>query len=326
MSASPSVYLFYGEDDAAIAAAIHTLQSKLGDPSSVEMNVAQFAAPGLPLEEIRGAASAMPFLAERRLVIVEGAGKSYTKADTRAPFLSLLDESPPSTALVLVEKSVLSKGNWLIKWTKAAGARAFVKQFALPKSGQMVAWIQSKTRDLGGEIEPQAASTLAGMLGSDTRAAANEIDKLLAYAAYQRPITNADVAELALEIGEQGDFFGLIDALSAGAGAKAMNALHKLMAERDHIALYFGLVGHFRALIQTREIVDGGGNDKDVAQRLGMHPFRAQKLAGQARRFKLPELEAIYQRLAEFDQQIKIGLIQPALAMDTLVASLSLPA
>jgi len=326
MSPSPSVYLFFGEDDAAIAAAIHTLQSKLGDPANAEMNMARFEAPGLPLDDIRGAASAMPFLADRRLVIVEGAGKSYTKTNTRAPFITLLDESPSSTALVLVEKSELAKNHWLRKWAKAAADRAYVKEFALPKGGQMVAWIQKKTKGLGGEIEPHAASTLAGMLGSDTRAASNEIDKLLAYTAYQRPITNADVAELALEIGEQGDFFGLIDALSAGSGAKAMNALRRLMAERDHIALYFGLVGHFRALIQTREIVDGGGNDKDVAKRLSMHPFRAQKLAGQARRFKLPELEAIYQRLADYDQQIKIGLIEPGLAMDSLVAQLSTPA
>jgi DNA polymerase-3 subunit delta len=323
MSPSPSIYLFFGEDDAAIAAAVHTLQSKLGDPANAEMNTAHFTAPGLSLDDIRGAANAMPFLTERRLVIIEGAGKSYTKAATRAPFISLLEESPPSTALVLVEKTALPKTHWLRKWSQAAGDRAFLKDFALPKGGQMVIWIQKKTVELAGEIEPQAASSLAAMLGSDTRAAQHEIEKLLAYAAYQRPITNNDVADLALEIGEQGDFFGLIDALSAGAGAKAITALRKLMDERDHIALYFGLVGHFRALIQTREIVDSGGNDQDVAKRLSMHPFRAQKLAGQARRFPLPELEAIYNRLAEFDQQIKTGRIQPALAMDTLVASLS---
>ncbi len=130
---------------------------------------------------------------------------------------------------------------------------------------------------------------------------------------------------MALEIGEQGDFFGLIDALSAGQAANALTALRKLMAERDHISLFFGLVGHFRALIQTREILNQGGSDTDVTQRLGMHPFRAKKLTQQSRRFPINELENIYHRLGKFDQQIKRGDITPGLAMETLLASLASP-
>lgn len=323
MSPTPTIYLFHGEDESAIADALRGLQSRLGDPSTAELNTTRLEGAALSLDELRAAALAVPFLAERRLVVVEEASRTYPRAEQRAPFLEFLEEVPPSTALVLLERSALPKSHWLLKWVAAAGGRAYLKAFPLPEGGAMLAWIQKKAGDLGGEIEPQAAAALAGMLGSDTRAAAHELEKLLAYVNYQRPIRAEDVAELALEIGEQGDFFGLIDALSAGAGERAIRALRKLMAERDAIALFFGLVGHFRALLGAREIVEGGGNEQLIAQRLGLHPYRAKKLAAQCRRFDLPTLEAIYQRLLEFDLQIKTGEIEPELAMDTLVATLS---
>ncbi|MQC27348.1 MAG: DNA polymerase III subunit delta [Chloroflexi bacterium] len=325
MPEAPTIYLFHGEDGPAIHAALASLQSRLGDPSTVEMNSSRLSGAGLSLDELRAAAFAIPFLAERRLVILEEPSRAYPRAtaEARAPFIAILNETPPSTALVLVEPSDLKASHWLLKWAKAAGGRAFVKQFSLPQAGAMPAWIQAKAKELGGEIQPPAAAVLASLLGSDTRAAEHEIEKLLAYANFARPITADDVALLALEIGEQGDFFGLIDALSAGSGAQAMQALRKLMDERDHISLFFGLVGHFRALLQTKEIVESGGKEADVAKQLSAHPFRAKKLTGQSRRFDLATLEAIYQRLLELDHQIKTGQIESELAMETLTAALT---
>jgi DNA polymerase-3 subunit delta len=323
MSPAPSLYLFYGLDDSAIDEAIHTLQSKLGDASAVEMNSAQFKAPSLNLDEIRTAAFAMPFLAERRLVVVEGAAKVFSAAGMRDQFKGLLEEIPASTAFVIAEKSDLSEKNWLFKWMKAAGEGAFVKAFQLPEGGAMLAYLQKKTKQLGGEIEVPAAAALADLLGSDTRAAVHELEKLLAYVNYARPISAKDVEDCALEIGEHGDYFGLMDALSAGPGPRAITLLRKLQAERDPIGLYFGLVSQFRVLLQAREIVDAGGGKKEIAEKLKMHPYRAQKLATQCLRFDMATLESIYPKLYSYDQQIKLGQIKPELAMDFLVSAIS---
>ena len=321
MSDAPVVYLLHGEDELAINKVVAELVNRLGDPANAEMNTAHFEG-SIAFDELQAAASAAPFLAERRLVILQAAAKAFNAADQRQRLIGLLDEAPQSTALVLIE-GTLKDSHWLMKWAQAAGERAFVKHFALPQGGQMAPWVQKQVEAQGGEIEAAAAALLAELVGSDTLAATHEIEKLLAYVNYARPITRADVGVLAVQVAEGGDFFALIDALSAGAGKQAMDALHKLLAERDLISLFFGIVAHYRALLQASGIVEAGGGESEIAKGLGMHPFRAKKLAAQARRLSRPSLDAIYQRLMEYDLQIKTGQLDAELALDTFVAALS---
>ena len=327
---SPRLYLIYGNDDSAIEEALQGLLSHLGDAATIDMNSARFSGPPLNLNDIQGAAFAAPFLAERRFVILEGVSKSFTTADSRTPLFALFDQLPASAGLVLLEKNELGEDNkkkkkdhWLLARMKSAGDQAFIKRYSLPQGGAMLAHLQKKTQQLGGELEGPAAAALAELIGQDTRAAIQEIEKLLAYVNYARAITLQDVEDCALEIGEHGDYFGLMDALSSGPGSKAITHLRKLQAEREPISLFFGMVSQFRGLLQAREIVDQGGGKEQLAKRLGMHPFRAQKLITQCRKFDLATLEEIYQKLNEYDRQIKKGLIQPQLAMDFVVAAMS---
>jgi DNA polymerase III delta subunit len=330
MADSPVVYLFQGDDETAAREAIAALQSKIGDTSTAEMNTTRFET-GASLDALRSAAQASPFLASRRLIIVVGAGKTFSAADARGRFTQFLDEVPTSTALVLLEEPDPEGRHWLTKWVKTLGERAFIKEFALPQGQQMASWILARAKSLGGEFQPQAAAALAQMLGSDKSATEQEIEKLLAYAGYQRPVTAADVAAVSLPSGEQGDFFGLVDALSAGNGARAMQALEALLPERDLILLYFSLVGHFRGLLLCREMLNDKMGEDEIAKVLAkdpfkMHPYRAQKLTAQARRFTIESLHAIYKRLLHYDEQIKTGQMEPELAMESFIAELSLQA
>ncbi len=328
MADSPAVYLFHGDDQTAMREAIAGLQSKIGDASTAEMNTTRFET-GATLDALRSAAQAAPFLATRRLIIIASAGKTFAAADARSRFTHFLEEIPISTALVLLEEPDPEGKHWLTKWVKAAGERAFIKEFALPQGQQMASWILGRAKSLGGEFQPPAAAALAQLLGSDKSAAEQEIQKLLAYAGFQRPVTAADVAAVSLPSGEHGDFFGLVDALSAGNGARAMQALEALLPERDLILLYFSLVGHFRGLLLCREMLDNKMGENEIAKALAkdpykMHPYRAQKLTAQARRFTIESLHAIYKRLLHYDEQIKTGQMEPELAMESFIAELSL--
>ncbi len=328
MVESPVVYLFYGDDERAMRDEIFAFQRKLGDATIASMNTTQLEGTALTLDALRSSAMSVPFLSTKRLVVVTSASKVFSVEGLRKQFVELLDSIPAETRLVLLE--VLNSDDlkrwdkhWLNKWATASKERAYVRQFNLPKGPQMAAWIRQKTKESGGDIDPKAASDLAELVGTNKEAAQREIEKLLAYAAYQGPINPDDVEKVSLVIGEQGDFFALVDSLTSGQAAKSMETLENLLLERDHILLYFSLVSHFRLLLQAREIVDTGRGDVDIARELGIHPYRAEKLAAQARRFSMNALEAIYQRLVDLDLQIKTGEIEPELAMETFVASLT---
>jgi len=76
-------------------------------------------------------------------------------------------------------------------------------------------------------------------------------------------------------------------------------------------------------LIQAREILDGRGNQYDVARALGVHPFVAEKTTQQAGHFSIESLENIYHKLLFIDEGVKTSQITLDLAMDTLVVELT---
>lgn len=323
--ADATVFLFHGDDEAAMRSEVSALQAKLGDPTIASANTTVFAA-APPLDELSGAVRTLPFLATQRLVVVHGLTKNLA-ADGRKNLIPLLESIPSSSQLILLEPPLAEEKrkpkHWLLKWAEAAGPIVAIRSFALPQGPQMVAWLQQRAKDLGGEMKPQASAALAQLVGSDKGAAEQELQKLLAFVGYSRPIEAADVTTVSLPSGEHGDFFALIDALGSGNSGRAMQLLGALMEERDLILLYFSLVGHFRLLLQTRDLLDARKSDAEIAQVLGIHPYRAQKLAGQARRFSSASFEAMYKRLLELDEGIKTGKIEPELAMETFVANLS---
>ncbi len=83
------------------------------------------------------------------------------------------------------------------------------------------------------------------------------------------------------------------------------------------------IVGHYRLLLQVRELLDAGRKEADVAQTLRLHPYRAQKICERAQSWELHTLEQIYHRLLDYDVDIKTGRTDPAAALEALVVSLT---
>lgn len=319
---APVVYLLYGEDDVGIAAFLKTMQDKLGDPSTAEMNTTQLSS-GARLEEIQAAAAAVPFLAPRRLVILEDYAKNLRAKDAQEAFTALLETIPATTAVVVIERREMKDSHWLLKWAKGQKDRVYLRSYSAPKGQQMVSWIRKQAADRGGEMSHLAATLLAENVQESPRMAVMEIEKLLAYVNYQRPIDVDDVEAASAFTSGQGDYFAYLNALALRNGRQAMKLLEALLEEREPIPLYFSVVGHFRLVLQTREIIEEGGQAQAVADALGISTFRAGKMIEQARVFSMQSLEKIYRRLHELDKQIKTGQIKTELALETLTLELT---
>ena len=320
---TPVVYLLHGEDDFGITQFVDRMKEKLGDPSLAETNTTSLEGGALSISELKSAAYAIPFLTTRRLVVAANASKRFNKEGQRQRFIDLLAGLPATTALILLEQKTLPSGHWLLKWANKNKALAFVRPFPLLKGGQLANWIREQASKQGGKITRQAAGLLSENYSEDPRGSVQELDKLLAYVNYKRPVDVEDVDNLSAFASSHGDYFAMIDAIGRGDGRKALAMLHRLLDEMEPLPLFFRLVSNFRLLLLTREVLDSGGDEKTVANKLDIHPYRAKKLSAQARNLDLASLETIYRRLLSFDEQIKTGQIDASLAMDTLIAALA---
>lgn len=326
----PIVIVLHGEDEYAIAQFVSKEEEALGDGASGGMNISRLDGRTYPFSDLPSLTQAMPFLARRRLVVYSNFLAGLNNPASREKFKAILEKVPETTELILIENKPLvderdrkkGKQHWIEKWAEEQPGTAVVKEFAIPKGGMMARWIQEKAKSAGGQISPGAAALLSNLAGEDARQVNQEIQKLLAYVDWKRPVEPEDVEALTAD-SRPGDIFGMVDALGSRDGRKAMAMLSKLLETEDPFSIFGMVIRQFRLLLQAREILDARGSVQEVARAMGIHPYVAEKIIPQARRFSLPVLEAIYHRLLDLDEQIKTGQIPPALALETLVAAFS---
>jgi len=323
----PVIYILHGEDEFAISQHIAGLREKQADPAG--MNFTSLDGRNLSYEAFVTATSAMPFLASRRIVLLIYPLTQFNQEPARQRFLEFLEKIPASTALVMVEYHPLTsddmrkKGqtHWLEKWAQQAGERVYIKEYRIPAGSGMVDWIRQRARKLGGEFSVQAAGLLASLVGEDARLVDQEINKLLVYVNFQRPVQPDDVELLTASYGE-GDIFEMVDAFGSRNGNKAIAMLHRLLSHQDANSIFGMVVRQFRLLLLGKEILDSGGGENEIVSTLKVHPYVARKVVAQARHFTQPDLETIYRRLLTIDIATKSSEMDADLSLDLLIADL----
>ncbi|MBI9044674.1 MAG: DNA polymerase III subunit delta [Anaerolineaceae bacterium] len=329
----PVVYVLHGDDDFAVTTFINKMLQRMGDPTTADMNTTRLDGRVARLDEIRQAALTIPFLAERRLVILDNALHGFKDKESQSKLTRFLDELPNSAAIVLAipdharfrrgEKTweTLTGKHWLRKWIKSAGKRCYYLDCSLPDQKTMPGWIQQKAKELGGKFDRGAALALAGHVDNDTRLASMEIEKLLTFVNFKRTVEQEDVDLLTAASGQL-NIFDMVDAVAQGQKQKALSTLHGLLENQDGFSIFPMIIRQFRLLLQAREIVDEGGREEDIQRELKQISFVARKLYKQVLRFSMTDLENIYHRLLDIEEGVKTGKISIDLALDLFVAEL----
>jgi DNA polymerase-3 subunit delta len=294
------------------------------------------------LGELRHACDSIPFMADRRLVIVRGLlgrlssgarGKARPAAEDTEPgwkrawleeLATYLPNLPPTTRLIFDEQTALPASHPILKLAREAEKQktGFVKLFKEPSDRDLPRWIQQRVRAKGGEIHPQAVTILAALVGKDLRLLDQEIDKLLLYADGQ-PIVAEDVPLLVSRARET-SIFDLVDCVGRRETDRALRLLHRLLDDGEApLYLLAMLARQIRILIQVSELRAQHATQQEIARRLKLHPYVVEKGLAQARNFEMAQLEAAHGRLVQTDWQIKTGQTEDILALDLLVTDLT---
>ena len=328
----PTFYVFHGEDDFTCSETLTGFKRRLGPQDTVSLNTTVLDGKGLTLAELRHACEAIPFLADKRLVIVHGLlttlvpRKGQELSESRQGLLDRLADYlprlPRTTRLVFVEDTTLPSNHPVLALAEQE-PQGYVKHFEEPAPKSLPFWIRKRVRKCGGNIEPRASARLASVVGSDLRLLDQEIAKLLTYATSERAITETDIETL-VPYSKDAVIFDLVDALGHRDGPTAAKTLHRLLEAGEHPLGLFGMiVRQFRLLIQVEELKGEGASRQDVARTLKLHPFPAGKLYAQVAHFTDGQLEKVYRHLSDTDLEIKTGRMKPEVALDLLVAGLA---
>jgi DNA polymerase-3 subunit delta len=323
-------YLFHGEDEYRRSLQLATMKAKLGDSTTVALNTTELDGRRLTLDELVSACDALPFLSERRMVIVRDlaarferqAALSADNLEAGPGFLEQFEEYvnrlPESTRLVLIEDHKVKDNNPIHKIVSHSD-HGHEREFAPLRPGELVRWIAQRVEEKGGRMERAAINALAAFVGSDLRLLDQEIDKLLTYAGSQRAVTEQDV-ELLVTYAQEANIFHMVDALGKRDTRRAMELMEHLLDGGQHpLHLLRMIIRQFRILIQVKELLARGTSPEDIRTLLDLHAFVLDKTRRQAGNFSMQQLEVIYKRLHELDTAVKSGEIEPVLALNLFV-------
>jgi DNA polymerase III subunit delta len=333
-------YVFHGEDEFSRAEEVKKLRAKMGDAQFADLNTTFLDGRTVTFGELRHHCDAIPFLADKRLVIVEGLltrlnprqkkteaeGEEAVEEESNPALTSELAEYlpnlPETTRLVLVENKTLAKNNPILKLAAKDKQNAHVKVFNAPGAETLPHWISERAESKGARIEFSAANDLAMFVGADLRALDNEIEKLLTYRAGET-IRRQDVRALVAPVQEQ-SIFELVDALGKRDTATALQLLHEQLGHNAQPLYLLAMIARqFRMLLQVRDLSARGLNAEQMREKLGLHPFVIRKVAEQSRNFSIEQLELIYHRLLDVDLAIKTSRGDPVVNLDVLVVELT---
>ncbi len=339
------IYILYGADSFSRREAFNKLRRSLDADGSLETNTLRLSARDAKAEEVMAACAAMPFLGDKRLVIIdgllklaEGGGKRARKAAAAPPSVAawqpLVDFAPqmPETTVLLLIDGVASKNNPILM---ALAPLAQVQAFAPPDPRALDRWVMERAKSTGLQMEPRAARLLAQMVGGqddkrgaeyvDTWALATEIEKLAAYANGEA-IREQDVQALSPVLREQKSYF-LCDAIVERKPAPAAKLLGDLLGQREPTGLIMSTIaGRFRRMAIARDMMDAGESGDAIRKELEMKPgFGFDKMLDQARRYSLVDTRAAYSRIVEADFTHKSGLGDEFVEMEILVQDLATP-
>ncbi len=336
-----SNYLFLAPDEFLLGQRLGQLKQALGDPEMAPLNIAELEGVRSDASEILHHAGALPFLADRRLVIVrgylahlesrQGTAKSpntAAQAEARQILEALADPGISNDLVFIDDKLDKRRAIWRgldglagLDQLRKGGLLA-IEELNTPNARALPAWIANTARRDGVEIEGQAVQMLATFVGADLRRLTLEIDKLRSYAA-GRSITPDDVQRLVSDTSEA-LIWDLTDAIGQRDGRKAMRALYALRRnDANPFYLLTMISRQYRIMVKVKdETSRGPGNEYDVASRVDERPFPVKKAMAQSRNYALPQLEGILDRLLSSDFAMKTGA-DPDTEIDILVAELT---
>lgn len=333
---APVIHLFHGKDDYRVRQAVREIREKLrAADDMMDGNITTLEGRELTPGELLAHATAMPFLASSRLVVVEGLlavlgevrGGRRTKKNAaddplerwRAVAATLADPAtmPETTTLVLVEGE-LKKTN--AAFSIFAPIARTVDYPALAKD-ELPTWIEARARAKGVKVAPRAMASLSQLIGPDLWAIENELDKLAAYSdgAIVEPETVVEI----VSHGQETRIWDLTDGIVAGDQRKALSAMRGLLAERGAGAqLTFMVARQFRQLVLVKDLRERGARADDVARTAGVVPFRLSAVGAVASRMSWRDLRAAYARILEADLSVKRGLADDESALQLLIHEL----
>lgn len=304
------IYFVYGNDTYRLKKTVDAMKKKYEDSS--DMNSSLYEG-DYDLEKIRSDVMSLPFLSDKRLIIIKNI--LISKGVDGKKIVEVLDKKPESTIMMFVEEGEPDKRTSLYKRL----IKEKTKELNLLQGGELVKWIKAEVEKNGGRIEAKEADMLAGYYGGNLWQLKNEIQKLTSYSKEitEENIEKLSVADINVKI------FDLTDAITQKDRKRASRVLGELLESGENEMYILSMIQwQVRNLALVYDLKDS--SERDIASKAKMNPYIVQKILSATRKIdSIDTVKNYYTLIIEAENDIKTGAKDPDVSLELLVNKLT---
>ncbi len=313
-----NLYLLHGPESFLRDAAARTLTDlALADAPLRAFNDTVYSLAQTNVQQALATAEQLPMMGGHRVVRLLDCHK-LREADEEALLRYLAN--PVETTVVLFVADELDKRRRL---AKALLEKCYAVEFAALSDIELQKWARRHLREAQVSLDDRTLAHIIGMVGSDVRTLANELDKLATAAAGNGVIT-WELADALVGRSRELSNFALSDNLLARDRPRALQTLRLLLDDRAEPVMLLGLLAsHYHRLLLAKELKQRGAPREEVFRLVAMPYHKREEFLTQARRCDAKELERCINLIAAADLAVKTSQATPRLQLELLVCSLT---
>lgn len=306
------LYLLYGPERYLVNEYRDRLISALtGGENS--LNFMRYAGSGVDTSEIISFCRELPFLADRRVVLVENSGLFKSSNEE---FAKQLTEIEDTSVVVFVEMDVNAK----FKLFKTLDKYGEVLEFVTPTEKMLVAWVAGMFSKAGVNVSETAVYAILEAASMDMNSVRNETEKLISYAADKGFVDSDDVSLLCSREADT-KLYQMVECIVAGRKDRAAELYHDLLDNKEAvIKINAGIMSQLKTMMMIK--LSGGQSDDRIAEMTGEPSWKVRKLKGACRRYTSSGLKQMVDRCVELDYRLKTGQATDVADMEVMIAQL----
>ena len=310
------IYLLYGTNYFLIKREIEKIKLE-NNIESIDIN--NYNLENTILDNILDDALTLSLFSQKKMIIVDNSyifTSSVRKKglDHNIDLLNKYIENPnPDTILIfVVNEEKIDDRKKIVKLIKINGN---VIEFNEVKN--IDTFIKNELNDY--KMDAVTINSFVNRVGDNLAIITSEIEKLKLYKNDDKIITKEDVFDVCSEQIDV-DMNELTNSIVSKNISKSLKIYNELIKQGEEpLQIIIRLANQFRIIYQSKELTKKGYSNKDIADILGIHPYRVKKALEISYKFPSKELLSILKKLSRIDEGIKMGNMDKNIALEQFI-------
>lgn len=310
-------YLFYGTETYLIKNYEEALTEAILPPGADGLNFDVLEGKKATAAAIMDAAETLPFLNDRRLVLVRGS-EFFQKGGRKEEgefLVDFMNHLPETTCLLFIEEKA-EKNNRLYK---AVAKNGMAVDFQPLTEKEIISWLKKSCKGQGLTLADSTAVYLLRKTDNSMENLERELGKLTAYKAGDGEITREDIDDVC-SVSLEARIFDLVRAVAEGKTEQTMELYRNLLRMKESPFLVLSLVTRqFRLILESALLSAQGDPNAEIAAKLVIREFAVRDYLKQSKSFSGEQLQEALRDCLQTDLDIKNGQMEEEMAVELLL-------